>query len=255
MKKLFLVLLLPLLFTSCGFEIVDDGYVGVKRSMGKIDKDEYKPGIHFYNPITTSIFEMEIREKSWTGKVSAYSADNQIIEADFKVNYRPVSSQMAELYTNQGEDYINVILPQRVTAPTKEVLGKYKATDLVSVRNKVNSEVKSLITKRLEGTNIILVDFEITNFDYDNDFEAAVKAKIVAKERAIEEQNRTVQIKEQATQKVLQAEAEATKIKVMAAALAKNKDLIQLEAVKKWDGKLPQYMLGNGTTPFINLKK
>ena len=253
--RVLLLMITAVMISSCGFEIVDDGYVGVKRSMGKIEKDEYKPGIHFYNPITTSIFEMETREKTWEEKLVAYSADNQIIEAHFKVNYRPNPSMMAELYIAQGDDYINVILPQRVTAPAKEVLGKYKATNLVSVRNKVNSEVKILIKERLKGTNINLIDFEITNFDYDNQFEEAVKAKVIAKEKAVEEKNRTVQKEEQAKQKVIEAKAQATAIKVKASALAKNKDLIQLEAVKKWNGVLPTMMTGNASVPFINIKQ
>lgn len=255
MKKLLLLLSTFLLLQSCGIEVVDDGFVGIKKTNGKISKEEFAPGLHFYLPVVSRIFEMEIREKSWKGEISAYSADNQIIKAKFKVNYAPISSQMAELYIDKGEDYVNVVLPQRVTTPLKEVLGKYKATNLVQVRPQVNLQVTELIRKRLKGTGVDLRSFEVTNFDYDDDFEKAVKAKIVAKERAIEEQNRTVQIQEQANQKVLKAKAEATKIRVMAAALAKNKDIIQLEAVKKWDGKLPVYMMGSkGATPFINIK-
>lgn len=251
MKKL--LLLLPLLlFQSCGFEIVDDGFVGIKKTNGKIDMNEYEPGLHFYTPIISRIFEMEVRELTWEGQLQAYSEDNQIIDAKFKVNYRPDPTKIAELYVAQGSEYINVILPQRVTTPVKEVLGKYKATNLVNVRAKFNDEVTALIRTRLKGTYIHLESFELTNFDYDDDFEAAVKAKVVAKERAIEEANKTVQVKEQAEQTVLKAKAEATSIEVMAKALSKNKDLIQLEAVKKWNGILPQYSMG-GALPFINL--
>ena len=108
MKKLLLLLPLMALFTSCGFEIVDDGYVGVKKSMGKIDSNEYAPGLHFYNPLTTSIFEMEVREKTWKGKVSAYSSDNQIIEAAFKVNYQPTPMEMFE-DMNRWKAYLALI--------------------------------------------------------------------------------------------------------------------------------------------------
>ena len=252
MKKLLGLFLGMMLLQSCGFEIVDEGYVGIKKSMGKIEMEEYKPGVHFYNPITTGIFEMDIREQTWSAKVSAYSADNQIVEAQFKINYAPTKTAMAELYSTLGDDYINKILPQRVQAAIKEVLGKYKATEIVTVRAKIDAEVKTLITSRLEGTNVDLKGFEITNYDYDDAFEQAVKDKVIAKERAVEEKNRTVQIKEQAAQKVLTAKAEAEKIQVMAKALSQNKDLIELEAVKKWDGKLPQYMMGN-SVPFIKM--
>ena len=54
------------------------------------------------------------------------------------------------------------------------------------------------------------------------------------------------------TEKKAQAEAEAKSMTIRANALTKNKALVEYEAVQRWDGKLPQYMMGN-TVPFINL--
>ena len=67
MKIIMGILMLSML-ASCGFEIVDDGNVGIKKSMGKVEMEEYKPGIHFYNPLTTGITEMSIREEMWEEK-------------------------------------------------------------------------------------------------------------------------------------------------------------------------------------------
>ena len=38
-----------------------------------------------------------------------------------------------------------------------------------------------------------------------------------------------------------------------AKALERNKKLIQYEAVKSWNGKMPGVILGNGTMPLLNL--
>ena len=43
-------------------------------------------------------------------------------------------------------------------------------------------------------------------------------------------------------------------MEIKSQALARNKGLTEYEAVQKWDGKLPQYMLGN-SVPMINLGK
>ncbi len=244
---------MAVLLQSCGFKVISDGNVGVKSTMGKVELDEYKSGLHFFAPVMTSMKEINIKEQTKEDKLSAYSSDNQIIDVAYKVNYRPESDKIAELYINQGSNFIEVILPQRVTASIKDVLGKYKATDLVQVRGEANREIKKIIDDKLSGTGINCVSFEVTNFDYDDDFETAVKNKIVAKEKAIEEQNRTVQIKEQAEQIVLQAEAEAKSIQVKAMALAKNKDIILLDAIEKWDGVLPVYMLGDKNMNLLNL--
>ena len=71
---------------------------------------------------------------------------------------------------------------------------------------------------------------------------------MIAQQKAIEEQNRTKQIEEQARQKVLSAEAEAKSMQIRAEALEQNAKLVEWEAVQKWNGVLPQYMLGGGTT-------
>ncbi len=50
------------------------------------------------------------------------------------------------------------------------------------------------------------------------------------------------------------AEAEAKAITVRAEALRSNKDIIQLNAIEKWDGKLPVYIGGEAPIPFINVQ-
>ena len=80
-----------------------------------------------------------------------------------------------------------------------------------------------------------------------------MEQKVIAQQKAIEEQNRTKQIEEQARQKVLSAEAEAKSMQIRAEALEQNAKLVEWEAVQKWNGVLPQYMLGGGAVPFINL--
>ena len=62
-----------------------------------------------------------------------------------------------------------------------------------------------------------------------------------------------MQIEEEAKQKLISAEAEAKSMRIRATALTQNKALVEYEAVQKWDGKMPQYMLG-GSVPFINIK-
>lgn len=61
-------------------------------------------------------------------------------------------------------------------------------------------------------------------------------------------------IHEEAKQKVIQAEAEAKAMAIKSEALSKNKALVEYEAVLKWNGELPQYMMGN-SVPFINVSK
>jgi regulator of protease activity HflC (stomatin/prohibitin superfamily) len=238
---------------SCGFKVVDEGTVGIKKDLGKIIGDELPPGLYFYNPFTVSIIEMDVREQKWTNKTIAYTKDVQTASVDFEVNYRPDPTFMVELYKSFGNSYIEIIFPQVVLAKIKEVIGQFEASPLVAERRKASDAIKKLLVDELLDKKIIVTNFELTGIDYNDEFERAVEAKVTAKERALEEQNRTVQVKEKAEQQLFQARAEAESIRIKSEALSRNKDLIQFEAVQKWDGKLPQYMMGN-SMPFINLK-
>ncbi len=112
----------------------------------------------------------------------------------------------------------------------------------------------------LAEKNVILNNFQITAVSYAPEFEKAVESKVVAIQTAEEAKNNTVKIREEAEQRIISAKAEAESMRIRANALTANKNLIeyeqvqvQKEAVVKWDGVLPTYMMGS-STPFINIK-
>ena len=94
----------------------------------------------------------------------------------------------------------------------------------------------------------------MTSIAYSETFEKAIENKVTAEQEALRAKNKTVQIQEEAKQKLISAEAEAKSMSIRAHALTQNKALVEYEAVQKWDGKLPEYMMGN-TVPFLNMTK
>ncbi|ECF2366544.1 SPFH/Band 7/PHB domain protein [Salmonella enterica subsp. enterica serovar Mountpleasant] len=58
----------------------------------------------------------------------------------------------------------------------------------------------------------------------------------------------------QADAKLKLAKAEAESIKIRGEALRQNPEVMQLEAINKWNGALPQYMTSGTNTPFIQVK-
>ncbi|HBL9020171.1 TPA: SPFH/Band 7/PHB domain protein [Enterobacter hormaechei] len=58
----------------------------------------------------------------------------------------------------------------------------------------------------------------------------------------------------QADAKLKLAEAEAKSIQIRGQAMRENPEVLQLEAINKWNGTLPQYMTSGAGTPFIQVK-
>lgn len=257
MKKLLLLVVMMFGLQACGFEIVDTGHRGVQTTFGEVsmEKGSMPEGLYFYNPVTSTITELDVRTKKWEGKTSTYTKDVQIAEVAFTLNYNLEPSTTHLTFKEVGHGWADKLVPQVVEGRLKAVVGQWDAEKFITNRNKAQSEAETAIRNDLKNKHIIVTKFEITNIDYSDNFESAVEAKVVAIQKAVEEQNRTIQIKEQASQRVITAESRAKSMKVRANALKANRALIDYEAVKKWDGKMPQYMLGNGAMPFIQLNK
>ena len=156
------------------------------------------------------------------------------------------------MYREVGRDYEDKILMPVVEGTIKDVIGKWNAQDLVANREKATNEILEKLQNHLKDNYINVTDFQITAINYSDVFEKAIESKVTAEQDALKAKNKTVQIEEEAKQKLISAEAEAKSMAIRANALTQNKALVEYEAVQKWDGKMPQYMMGN-SIPFINL--
>jgi regulator of protease activity HflC (stomatin/prohibitin superfamily) len=238
---------------GCGIKVVDTGQRGIKTRFGEVVSQSLPEGLYFYNPFTSNIVEVDTRVQRQDGETDTYTRDVQQAAIKYTLNYRLQQDAAHLMYRDIGRDWEIKLIPQVVLGTLKEVVGKWDAVDLISNRDKAATTAFDQIRANLAERNVELSRFEITDIAYTREFENSVEQKVIAQQKAIEEQNRTKQIEEQARQKVLSAEAEAKSIQIRAQALERNAKLVEWEAVQKWNGVLPQYMLGSGATPFINL--
>lgn len=237
-----------------GLETVDTGNRGIRVTFGEVDEaaGSLPEGLYFYNPFTTSIKEMNVKVQTWDGTANTYTKDVQQANIKYVINFRLKPDQAHTTFRTVGTSWENALVIPVVNGILKQVVGTYDAVDLVAKRAEATARIQQQLQEQLVSRNVILDRLELVNIQYLKEFEKAVEDKVVAVQRATEEQNRTVQIQEQAKQSVIAAQAQAESMRIRANALASNPKLVEYEAVQKWDGKLPQYSLG-GTTPFINL--
>jgi prohibitin 2 len=248
------VLLIVVSVAGCGIKVVDTGHRGIETRFGKVISESLGEGIYFYNPLTSHIVEMDTRVQRQDGETDTYTRDVQQAAIKYTLNYRLQQNAAHLMYRDIGVEWEQRLIPQVVLGTLKEVVGKWDAVDLIANRDKAGQTAYEAIQSNLAERNVEVSRFEITDITYTHEFENSVEQKVIAQQKAIEEQNRTKQIEEQARQKVLSAEAEAKSMQIRAEALEQNAKLVEWEAVQKWNGVLPQYMLGNGTMPFINLQ-
>lgn len=76
---------------------------------------------------------------------------------------------------------------------------------------------------------------------------------MTAEQQALAAKNKLDQVKFEADQKVAEARGKAEAITIESNALRANPAILQLRALEKWNGTLPQ--VTSGAVPFINLPK
>lgn len=258
-----IVVIGTVMLVSCSMTTVDTGHRGVKVRFGEVIGEGLPEGLYFVNPLTTDIRNIDTRVQSWNANTQAYTRDVQQATLQFVLNYRLDPNSAHIVFQQVGGDWAAKLIGQVVLEEMKREVGQHEAVDLISQRDTAARTIEKNVTALLARRNVIVTGFQLTNIDYTNEFEHAVEAKVIAQQNAIEEQNRTVQVREKANQQIetakgnaestiLNAKAEAESIEIRARALERNAKLVEWEAVQKWNGTLPQYMMGNAV-PFINV--
>ena len=145
-----------------------------------------------------------------------------------------------------GSDYANIIISPAIQESIKAVAAQFTAEQLITERQSVGDQIKSVLSEKISGYGITVEIFNIVNFDFTEEFNAAVEAKQTAQQNALKAEQDLARIEVEAKQKITQAQAEAESIKLIQEALSASPDYIEYVKWSKWDGKLPSVMTSSG---------
>jgi len=257
-KKFFGIPILVLCLLVCfivmcnPFVMVGPGERGIKIRLGQVQPESYGEGLHFIFPFIQKFKTMDVKTQKNSLTTAVYTKDIQQARITYVINFNVQPDKVNKLFQEVGMDYIGKILTPVVEGTIKDIIGKWNAQDLIANREKATDDILFKLQNQLTEKYINVTDFQMTEINYSDVFERAIESKVTAEQEALKAKNKTVQVEEEAKQKVIAAQAEAKSMAIRAQALAQNKSLVQYEAVQKWDGKMPQYMLGN-SVPFINV--
>jgi regulator of protease activity HflC (stomatin/prohibitin superfamily) len=176
-----------------------------------------------------------------------------------------MASDPSAVYSQYGDldGAVARLIDPRVMSGVKTIFGQYDAVRAIQERAALNRDIDAAITAAITAP-IQIVSVQVENIDFSEAYEQSVEQRMLAQVeiQKREENLRTTQVEaEIARTKAegeanairLKGEAEAAAIKARADALRANADLVQLQAVEKWDGKLPTTMVPGSALPFLNM--
>lgn len=240
---------------AAGCSQIDSDQAGFKTSFGKPDETVLGPGLYGISPIGGSMVKYTVREMRLDARLQAYTKDMQQADLSVAAVYAPDRSRLVELHVKYGPGYASVLVEPAVAAAVKDVVGQWEAERLVNNRDKATASIRDKASELLAGSPVSLRGLSIMNIDYSDAFEKAIEEKVVQQQSALKARNKTTQVEEEAKQQLIIAQSIADSMAIYGKAIKENRDLIFYEAIKKWDGKAPQYLaIGlNGVNPVIDI--
>lgn len=247
---LILLIISTLVFGS--FYTVRSGERAIVFRFGQV-QSVVSDGLHMKMPFIENYKIVDIRTQKAHSPANAGTRDLQTVQTEIALNYHLRAESLADTYSRIGLDVEPKVIDPRIQEIVKAVIAKFSAEELLIKREDVKSEIAAGLRSSLNAYNIIVEDIQITNFQFSKAFDTAIEAKQTAEQQALKAKNDLERIKVEAQQKIAMAEAEARTIQIQAQAIKEQggAEYVQLKAIEKWDGKLPQ--VSGGNTPFISL--
>ena len=239
------VALVGTVLATC-FTVVKAGHTGVVLTFGAVEENVFDEGLHFKIPLIQNVVQMNNRTQKIETDGTASSKDLQIISYVVAVNFHVNDASSASLYQNVGIDYGTVIIVPAIQESIKAVTAQFTAEELITKRQLVGDQIKEALSEKIGEYGFVVEIFNIVNFDFSEEFNAAVEAKQTAQQNALKAEQDLARIEVEAKQKITQAEAEAKSIQLIQDALESSPDYVDYIKWSKWDGKLPSVMGDSG---------
>ena len=258
------MVMISMMFTSCGYERIDAGYEGIKVNLYGDDKgvDDITlvTGAVWYNTITTAVYEYPTFVQTVDyAPFSINAKDGSSFTVDPTISLKIVDGKSAEVFKKYRKEditeVINTTLYNYVRNAFRIQLNNYTTDELVSKREEFEKAIEERLSTELLAENFQLEQMT-SGLQYPQTLVNAIDAKNAAVQEAQKAQNEVLKIKAEAEKKIAAANGEAQALKIKGDAEAEyNRKIaaslspliVQQMMLDKWDGKLPVY----GTMPTL----
>ncbi len=237
------VVLLALIAGTSAVTIVPAGHTGVIVTMGKVSDRVLSEGMHLKVPFAQQIVMMNNKIQKTEIDSNGVSKDLQTVSSGVAINYHINKDDSAKIYQSIGEGYADTVLQPAIQESMKAITAQYTAEELITKRSAVGEEIGATLAEKVQEYGILIDKFNIINFDFSEEFNAAIEQKQVAEQNKLraetEKEQKVIEAQADAEQKVIaaKAEAEAEANEKINASL--NENVLKYQQIEKWNGEYP----------------
>ena len=228
------------------------GERGVLLQFGAVQDKVFGEGFYFKVPFIHNVVKIDVRIQKDEIAASAASKDLQMVSSVIALNYHLNPETVNKLWQEVGKNYNARIIATAIQEKVKATTAKFTAEELITRREEVKEAIKLSLAEQLSVRGIIVDEFNIMNFDFSQNFNESIEAKVRAEQLKLKAERDLQRIEVEKQQIITAAEGKAQAIRIEAQALKQNPQVVELRWIEKWNGQVPTYW-GNAT-PFIGLK-
>jgi prohibitin 2 len=212
------------------------------------------------------------------------TSDTQPVTVSLTVRYSISPNKVSEVFEKYSH---NGDLSSYVQTATHEIFkavtAKYTAPDLIAQRAKVSADIYAALAEKLSIYGAQVINIDMRNFAFQESYMRAINSKVEQEQLRQAADNKLKTVESEQKQKVAIAEAEAAAVratadgeayarlkvataeaeslKIQNAALAQNRDVLELRRITveqtkadRWNGQLPSSIYAGAPIPFLNVK-
>jgi prohibitin 2 len=275
--------ILILLIVLWPFYSVPTGSRGVITQFGKIVGIEPE-GLAVLPPWQKLTLFSIRSEQADIENAAGATSDTQPVTVSLTVRYSISPNKVSEVFEKYSH---NGDLSSYVQTATHEIFkavtAKYTAPDLIAQRAKVSADINAALAEKLSIYGAQVINIDMRNFAFQDSYMRAINSKVEQEQLRQAADNKLKTVESEQKQKVAIAEAEAAAVratadgdayarlkvataeaeslKIQNAALAQNRDVLELRRItveqtkaERWNGQLPSSIYAGAPIPFLNVK-
>jgi prohibitin 2 len=274
------VLLIVLMFWPLG--TVPVGSRGVITQFGAIKGIEPE-GLVFVPPWQKlTVFSIRA-EQADVEDAEGATSDTQPVKVSLTVRYSIFPDKVSEVfekYSHNGD--LSSYVQTGVQEVFKAVTARYTAPELIAQRSVVSADINTALASKLAIYGAQVINIDMRSFAFSQQYMSAINEKVTQEQLRLVAENKLLTVEAEQKQKVAVAEADANAVrakadgdayattknaeasaealKIQNAALAQNKDVLELRRIEveqakaaRWDGKLPENIYAGAPIPYFNV--
>lgn len=236
------------------FVIVNAGERGVVMQFGKVQERVLEEGIHPIIPIVNTVKTLSVRVQKHQIPGQASSKDLQDVFTDVALNWHVVPEKANIIFQQIGDEgeVVQRIINPAIEEILKAVMALYTAEQIITKRGEVKAGIDAQLQSRLAQYNIAVDDISLVNIRFSQRFSEAVEAKQIAEQEAKRAEFLALKATQEAQAEVNRAQGQAEAQRLLRENLTAQ--ILQKQAIEKWDGHFPTVLGGNGALPFLNIE-